>query len=58
MKTSIIIASLLVSLAILFSGGVYTYDSPEGATVFRLNRFTGNVDFCVVNRGCWEIADR
>jgi len=49
---SIIISAIIIALGILFSNGIYKYDTPRMGVVQRYNIFTGTIELCVKGREC------
>ncbi len=43
---SIIISAIILALAIVLNGGIY-YMSVDGSQLYRINKFTGKMYFCV-----------
>lgn len=50
LREAIVLAVALV-IAALLNGGVYT-QTVSSVSVYRLNRFTGSLDFCTGAYGC------
>lgn len=49
---SIIISAIIIALGILFSNGVYKYDTPKMGVVQRYNIFTGTIELCIKGQEC------
>ena len=64
----IITSSIIISVGILLSGGIYSFDSSNVGLVQRYNKFTGRIELCVsrnkndqcqiINKGLFELTKK
>lgn len=45
-QATILISSIVVSLSIILSNGIYSFNSEHMAVVQRYNKFTGTIELC------------
>lgn len=53
-QKTIILCSVIITLAILFNGGFYKFETVQAGLVHKYNIFTGTIELCVQGRGCNE----